>query len=215
MSEWKDDLENSAADFVRTVAPVLQKWSDCENVSVEQVTEERIAEELDQTAGVDSWNIKHDDIIRGVASRVQYVSEMYWTNSPPDTFTIRKSRPSGAKTEFEKRLEAIRKGGLFPHWTTQAYLDEQGGELLSLARVRTEDLIRYIDEGSESDGDYYVKTPKGEASFFVVDWWRLKENGVGVKTEKPYESNAELRAKADALQVGLSDFMTDGGESDD
>jgi hypothetical protein len=215
MSEWETDLENSAADFVQVVAPVLQKWSECENVSVEQVTEERIAEELDQTAGVDSWNIKHDDIIRGVASRVQYVSDMYWTNSPPDTFTIRKSRPTGSKTEFKKRLEAIRKGGLFPYWTTQAYLDEPGGELLSLARVRTEDLIRYINDGDADAGDYYTKSPKGEASFFVVDWWRLKDDGIGVKTEKPYESSTELRAKADASQVGLSDFMTDGGNSDD
>ena len=54
MSEWKDDLENSAADFIELVAPVLEEWSDCETVSVEQVTDERIAEELDQTAGVDS-----------------------------------------------------------------------------------------------------------------------------------------------------------------
>lgn len=212
MNEWEEDLENSAKDFIGLVAPVLEKWSDCENVSVEQVTDERIADELDQTAGIDSWNIKHDDIIRGVASRVQYVSDMYWTNSPPDTFTVRKSRPSGAKTEFQKRLESIRKGGLYPHWTTQAYVDEPRGDLLSLARVRTEDLIRYIDEGDEDDGDYYTKQPNGEASFYVVDWWRLRENGVGVRTEKPYENDAELRAKGDNLQVGLTDFVTDGGD---
>jgi len=215
MSDADDNMDKSVRDFINTVAPILEDWSDCENVSVEKVTDERMAEKLDTIGGVDSWNIRQDDMIRGVASRVQWISKKEWTDTPPDTFTIRKSLPSGRKTELQKRLEAIRNGGLYPHWTTQAYLDEQGGELLSLARVRTEDLIRYIDEGSESDGDYYVKTPKGEASFFVVDWWRLKENGVGVKTEKPYESNAELRAKADALQVGLSDFMTDGGESDD
>jgi hypothetical protein len=210
--DWEDDLSKSVKDFRDSVAPVLETWTDSENVSVEAVTDSDMADELDQTAGVDSWNIKRDDIIRGVASRVQYLTNLTF-DEPPDTFTIRKERESGAKTEFEKRLNAIRQGGLFPHWTTQAYLDEPRGELLSFARVRTEDLIRHIDEGTEG-GDYYVVDPPGEASFYAVNWWRLNELGIGVRKSTPYKEDQTVRAKTDSAQVGLTDFMTDGGDTE-
>lgn len=215
MSEaWKADLENSVRDFCDQVVPVLEEWTDGRNVSVEAVTDDEMAEELDQTAGVDSWNIKHDDVIRGIASRVQYLNDLPF-DEPPDTFTVRKERQSGAKTEFEKRLHAIRKGGLYPHWTTQAYLDRPRGELLSVGRVRTEDLIEHINGGSEGGGDYYVMDPPGEASFYVVNWWRLDEVGIGVRCERPYESEKSVGVKLDNDQTGLGDFVTDGGETDE
>jgi len=214
MSDADDNMDKSIRDFIETVAPVLEEWSDCKNVSVEKVTDDRMAEKLDTIGGVDSWNIKQDDMIRGVASRVQWISKKDWTDKPPDTFTIRKSLPSGNKTEFQKRLDAIRNGALYPHWTTQAYLDEPGGELLSMGRVRTEDLIRYIDDGEE-DSEYFVKRRDGQPNFFIVNWWRLKDHGIGVRTKKPYKSNGQLRAKADGRQIGLSDFATDGGAADE
>lgn len=210
MSDADDNMDKSIRDFIDTVAPILEEWSDCENVSVEKVTDERMAEKLDTIGGVDSWNIRQDDMIRGVASRVQWISKKDWTDTPPDTFTIRKSLPSGRKTEFQKRLEAIRNGGLYPHWTTQAYLDEPGGELLSVGRVRTEDLIRYIDDGEEGD-EYHVKRRRENPDFYIVNWWRLQEDGIGVRTQRPYQTDERLRARADGRQVGLTDFATDGG----
>jgi hypothetical protein len=207
---WKDDLKDSVKDFRDQVAPVIEDWTDGRNVSVEAVTDDEMAEELDQTAGVDSWNVKHDDIVRGVASRVQYLNRLPF-DSPPDTFTVRKERPSGAKTEFEKRLYAIRKGGLYPHWTTQAYVDEPRGELLSVGRVRTKDLIEHIEDGSEDNDDYYVVNPPGEASFYAVSWWRLEDIGVGVRTQKPYETQKRVEIKIDNGQSGLGDFIADGG----
>jgi len=209
-SDWKDDLSKSVKDFRDQVAPIIEDWTDSNNVSVEAVTDDEMADELDQTAGVDSWNVKHDDIVRGVASRVQYVCNLSF-DSPPDTFTIRKERESGAKTEFEKRLHAIRKGGLYPHWTTQAYIDRPKGELLSLGRIRTKDLIEHIEEGSEENDDYYVVNPPGEASFYAVSWWRLKDIGKGVRTHKPYENEKRVEVKIDNGQSGLGDFIADGG----
>jgi len=211
MSEaWKDDLKNSIKDFRDQVVPVIERWSDGRNVSVEAVTDDEMAEELDQTAGVDSWNVKHDDIVRGVASRVQYVVNLPY-DTPPDTFTIRKERQSGAKTEFEKRLHAIRKGGLYPHWTTQAYLDEERGQLLSIGRVRTKDLIQYIEDGSTDKNDYRVYEPKHEASFYAVKWWRLEDIGIGVRAHKPYKKEKRVEVKLDSGQSGLGDFIADGG----
>jgi hypothetical protein len=213
MSEaWRADLKDSVKDFREQVAPVLEDWTDGRNVSVEAVTDQEMANELDQTAGVDSWNVKHDDIVRGVASRVQYLGSLPY-DTPPDTFTIRKERQSGVKTEFQKRLYAIRKDGLYPHWTVQAYVDEPGGELLSVGRVRTKDLIEHVQDGSEEDGDYWVVEPQHEASFYAISWYRLKDIGVGVRTQKPYETEKPVKAKADKKQSGLSDFATEGGGS--
>jgi len=209
-SDWKDDLGKSVKDFRDQVAPIIEDWTDSNNVSVEAVTDDEMADELDQTAGVDSWNVKHEDIVRGVASRVQYVCNLPF-DSPPDTFTIRKERESGAKTEFEKRLHAIRKGGLYPHWTTQAYIDRPKGELLSLGRIRTKGLIEHIEEGSEENDDYYVVDPPGEASFYAVSWWRWKDIGKGVRTHKPYENEKRVEVKIDNGQSGLGDFIADGG----
>lgn len=208
--EWEEDLEDSSIDFREKVAPVLEDWANSRSVSVEAVTDSDMAEELDQTAGVDSWSIKHDEIVRGVASRVQYLSRLPF-DTPPDTFTVRKQRQSGTQTEFEKRLNAIRKGALFPHWTTQAYLDKPRGELLSLARVRTKDLIEHINGGSESGNDYNVIRPPNEASFFAVPWWRLEEIGIGVRKVTPYKNEDRVEAKVDDGQSGLNEFMTDGG----
>jgi len=211
MSEdWKAKKKDSIRDFRRVAAPVLERWSDGRNVSVEAVTDGEMAEELDQTAGVDSWNVKHDDTIRGVASRVQYIKKSN-LDGPPDTFTVRKSVPSGAKTEFQKRLEAIRKDALYPAWTVQAYLDRPGGELLEIGRVKTRDLIEHINDGSESNGDYRVNDRPGKASFYIVEWSRLESLGIGVRYEKPYESERRVSVKMDNGQTGLGDFVTDGG----
>lgn len=210
MSDFEEDLSNSTTDFQRVVAPVLKNWSGGRNVSVESNTDSELANELDQTAGVDSWNIKSDDIVHGIGSRVQYLSSSK-LDSPADTFTVRKERPSGAKTEFEKRLHAIQNGGVYPHWTTQAYLPEPGGELLSLGRVRTKDLIFHIKDGEGGGEDYRVVDPVGEASFYAVRWARLEAVGVGVRTEKPYEEKKPVQYRSDQAQKGLSEFLTDGG----
>lgn len=206
---WEDKKKDSVRDFRRVGAPVLERWSDGRNVSVEAVTDGEMAAELDQTAGVDSWNVKRDDTIRGVASRVQYI-ETSKLDEPPGTFTIRKSVPSGAKTEFQKRLDAIRKDALYPVWTVQAYLDRPNGQLLEIGRVKTKDLIEHINDGSEGDGDFSVADPPGKASFYVVKWWKLESLGIGVRYEKPYKSEKGVAVKMDSDQTGLGDFVTDG-----
>ena len=65
------------------------------------------------------------------------------------TFTVRKSRSSGTKTEFAKRLEAIRKqreGSLYPALTIHACVsDYKNGPLLSVAMVYTADLYECLE----------------------------------------------------------------------
>lgn len=208
MRTFEQDLSNSAADFERVVGPVLSDWLGGRNVSVEARTESELADELDQTAGIDAWNIKSNDVVRGVGSRIQYLSTSR-LSTPADTFTVRKERQSGVKTEYEKRLRAIQSGGVYPHWTTQGYLTEPEGELLSLACVRTKDLILHIKNGERGrDDDYTVVEPAGRASFYVVDWRTLQDVGVGVRTTKPYKADSTPTKQSNKSQKGLGDFQT-------
>ena len=65
-----------------------------------------------------------------------------------DTFTVRFKRKSGAKTEYQKRAEAIlnNRGYLYPYLTIQAYLNKRGDatSLLSCGVVKTKDLYQYM-----------------------------------------------------------------------
>jgi len=110
--------------------------------------------------------------MRGIASRVQ---EREWDHRK---FTIRKSRSSGAKTEFEKRMEAIRnqsEGALFPALTIHAYVGNyRSGPLFSAAVVYTVDLYKCL-EIQISEGR--AKTKKGDnAEFYCVYWKELVES---------------------------------------
>ena len=135
------DLSASAFDFTRVVWPALApKLGGGEIVPIEAVSHAGFNKELDTLAGIDAWLIRRGKAsICGVASRVQWGRA--W-----NTFTIRISRPSGASTEYEKRLRAIDNrdhGFLYPHYTIQGYIEDPKGEgeLLSACAVRTLDLF--------------------------------------------------------------------------
>ena len=135
------DLSASALDFSRVVWPALApKLGGGEIVPIEAVSHDGFNKELDTLAGIDAWLVRRSKAaICGVASRVQWGRA--W-----NTFTIRISRPSGASTEYEKRLRAIDSrdhGLLYPHYTIQGYVEDPKGvgDLLSACAVRTLDLF--------------------------------------------------------------------------
>lgn len=136
--EVKRDLTDSARDFVEKVWPVIaDRCGGGELVPVEAVTASPFAKLLDDYSGIDHWQIIHENgQIRGIASRVQWGND--W-----QTFTIRIARPSGYLTEYQKRMATLThkdEGWVFPPLTSQAYLDQRGGNLLSVAVIYTEDL---------------------------------------------------------------------------
>ncbi len=137
------DLENSATEFQRVVWPVISGWfGGGELVSIESVQNTGFMKLFDTYSGIDAWHISTGKQLRGVASRVQWIDD---DQKPWDTFTVRTERDSGARTELAKRLEAIKEdhGYLYPHLTVQAYCSKPcgEGELLSVAAVRTDQLI--------------------------------------------------------------------------
>jgi len=117
---------------------------------------------LDITGGIDYLHESPHGLLRGIASRVQSGSRN-WA-----TFTIRKERSSGARTEYEKRCAAIAANALYPFFTVQSYFDTQG-QLLGYAIVRTDQLFKVIQQGQYSEnqtGDRQI----GQATFFYVLW---------------------------------------------
>lgn len=139
---------------------------------VEGITAENMARLLDTLGGIDAWHIRDDRGIRGIALRVQ-TSVRSWR-----TFTIRKSRVSGAKTEYEKRKYAIENNYLYPYLTFQAYISFEN-DPLEWAVARTCDIIQMIE-----DGDCTVRKTgpdqKGQAEFYVVKWDDMLKKGYTV-----------------------------------
>ena len=91
------DLNDSAFEFHRVVWPAIRDLcGGGELIPVESVTETGFARQLDVAAGIDAWQLHTSEGLRGLASRVQWVSGSAW-----NTFTIRRQRDSGTATEYD------------------------------------------------------------------------------------------------------------------
>ena len=141
-------------------------------------SDDEICKMLDLTCGIDYFHIyRENGLTWGVASRFQLIKDGY---KPFNTFTIRKERESGTKTEYEKRLLAIEKNGEYPYLTLQGYYNENG-EVLSIGIARTKDIFEMIDKGcceTRETGKQQI----GQATFFVISWDNMKEEGYTVLT---------------------------------
>lgn len=126
---------------------------------------------LDMTCGTDYIHVYDEKgICWGVASRMQ--------NYPNQrTFTVRKERESGAKTEWEKRKYAILHGGIYPFLTMQGYV--QNGEIVGLAITKTTDLMRFVDTGCAYQ-QHTRADQKGQATFWVCCWDDMRKQGIKV-----------------------------------
>jgi len=163
------DLSDSSYDFLRVVCPKLKAENliSGELMPVESVTAEGMRKALDALAGIDIWQIKNSKGMRGIANRIQ------WGPKAWDTFTIRKTRiTTGAKTEYEKRIEAITtRAWLYPYFTCQAYITKRRTGLLSLAIAKTETIFEMINQGL-----CWEKTNNDDGNIFIcVDWFNVKK----------------------------------------
>lgn len=168
MVDWQRDLSESSRSFLTVVWPIIKKKCGGGEIKpVEILQDNQIARELDILCGIDVWQTVQGSGARGIASRVQ-PGPKNW-----GTFTIRRRRFSGAKTEYEKRLEAIRSGGrfIYPYLTCHAYVD--GGRAVGVGLARTVDIFNAIEVENEAGrigqrgGPVYVQKT-GNADFFVL-----------------------------------------------
>src|ERR1017187_3710043 len=159
--EVLDALSKSAKDFVTIVWPVAKPiMGGGELIPCEHFMSDELKTTLDQSAGVDGWQIIDKGGMSAIASRVQY------TNQDFQTFTIRFERPNGGETELSKRLRAIKSGGrlLYPYWTVQAFLWARRKKMGSIGIVHTKTLMlladdyrrAYINVKRSPDGEKFV-----------------------------------------------------------
>lgn len=127
---------------------------------------------FDTQSGIDGWQV-HQLGLRGIASRIQIGDYR--------TFTVRMTRDSGGKTEYEKRLQAItsERGWLYPEITVQAYsANKENGPILSIGVARTNDIMKFIELG------LHTMNRTTNATFAVCAWDRMISKGYRVWTYK-------------------------------
>ena len=168
MDNWETQLKKSSITFNEHFKDDVLKVFNGDFEVVEGVTKYAMAKTLDQLAGIDLWYFNNRLGIRGVGNRIQF-GDKNWR-----TFTIRKSRESGAKTEYEKRSKAITNEWLYPILTIQGYFDDKINKALGFAIAKTKDILWMIDNGyyyEQSTGSKQI----GQATFYVVDWDSMKQ----------------------------------------
>lgn len=138
------DLGDSAHDFLRVVWPAVSRLMQGGRIDpVETTAIKNLQRDLDVLAGIDAWQmVDQQGVMRGVASRIQ------WGDKSWDTFTLRKDRPNGARTEVEKRMAAYTRpdeGWLMPTITVQAYIAKprRTGRLIRAGVCYTRDLLEF------------------------------------------------------------------------
>lgn len=155
--------------------PELKKIFRLKYISIEGQASDALYQMFDMQCGIDVWCYNKFGA-RGLASRIQ-VSSKSWRS-----FTIRKSRKSGAITEYEKRKKAISENWLYPYYTMQAYINKSE-VLLEFAICKTEELIKYIEEGNATIKETNPNQ-QGQAEFYVIYWDQYKklDNNLVIKT---------------------------------
>lgn len=169
----KSDMGSANIVFLNKILPILYKYKtfkDCRFFCIESLGSEA-AKFFDANCGFDWFITFPNGLCRGMAVRCQKAVKGGYR---PHTFTIRKNRPNGTMTEFEKRAVAIKEGGVFPFYTLQAYLKgDWDSELDYMAIIRTESLFNNIPKDATS-----LIAKNGGEGFIPVYWNKLKEAGI-------------------------------------
>jgi hypothetical protein len=155
-NNWTLDLSDSVKAIEKIKNTILPKLISGDIISIEQQDNE-ILLMFDIYSGID-YIRKNEKGLQGIASRVQFGKN--W-----NSFTIRTQRHTGAKTEYEKRLEQIENGYFYPHFTMQAYFDNREDmNLLSICIIKTIDLYHEIENNPN------VKTRTSDNVFKYIKW---------------------------------------------
>ena len=168
---FSEAMSDTESDFARCVRPMLANMFNGELVPVEGDGNDAL-KMLDMHCGIDYLlKMEPSNIVYGVASRIQEIDA---NTKPWNTFTVRKTRQSGASTEFSKRVRDVMCGGIYPTITYQAYVSN--GRLRSLAICMTAELLEFIicrrPEIKHTNGDQV-----GQASFYVCKWQDMSDHG--------------------------------------
>jgi hypothetical protein len=169
MIKGREDLEKSLA----ILAEHCLDFGDDQIKLIDDETDGEIGNDLDTLSGIDGYQKGPLGMI-AIAGRAQRGTN--WR-----TFTIRISRPSGARTEYEKRLWAVKhrhNGVLFPYWTTHSYLTSDGSSVLAIGLAKTEELYPWIEKCEQNGHRFGRKPAPGGQWFLYVPWDMYQQSGL-------------------------------------
>ena len=174
-TDFQTDSKNSQSRFSRFVEPALRAFGFSNVVSAEK--QDSQLKRLLDFAGVDALATSKDGATMTLASRI--IQKKKKPNCGDyDCFSLRNSRSTGYRTEFEKLKRAIEKNSLRPMWHCQTFIDETLN-LATVGIVRTRDLVNYTATHKTK-----TKTTNDGANFKLVKWRDLIRAGVKVTTIK-------------------------------
>ena len=155
---YKQDADKSIRGFEKFVKPVLKARFGTSKIFSTERHDSELATLLDQNAGIDGFLVDDNGWTIPFASRVQFGTNYV-------SFSIRRSRPSGATTEYDK-LNNPRQ--IKPSYHVQTFVkpDEKSA---AVAIVETTDLLRYIYKHP----DQWRPNKDGE-TFFYIPWSKLE-----------------------------------------
>ena len=177
-----EDSQRSRRAFERFVAPVLRQALNAKTILPTEPTasgyDSDLAAALDMRAGIDGFIDDGENQLYAYASRIQFGQNYA-------TFTIRRSRPTGARTEFNKLVHARQVQAMMPTFHVQTFVDADG-QNATVAIVETLELLRYVYKHR----DQWRKTDGGE-TFYVAPFddvaaqvYRVGANGLVIEQGK-------------------------------
>lgn len=156
---WHEDLEWSKWSFQNIIWPKLNEYLEGKLDPIEGSIGSRDLD-IDRQSGVDYWWVQAGSGRTAMSSRVQ--ADNGHREFPYNTFTIRRSRTSGTKTEYQKLIEAREHRRLYPALTVQGYVtDKYNGELVSFGLAYTDKLLDFIEKNPTAinrtdNADFYI-----------------------------------------------------------
>lgn len=148
------DAQKSIRAFEKFTAPTLRHALGAVVVKTMERHESQYEKDMDFACidGVivdtDGWTIRY-------ASRVQFGTNY-------ETFTVRRTRPSGENTEYAKLCKAWRLQKPMPRYHVHTYVNK-GEQFATVAITETFELLRYI----KNHQNQWRTAPTGETFYYI------------------------------------------------
>lgn len=180
---------HKAMQYVETARPIISDLLNGGKLLAVEGSDDEVCKMLDLTCGTDYFQVYDSTgLVWGIASRMQEIDTARFSR-PFNTFTVRKARASGVKTEYEKRQHAIKHGGVYPYLTMQGYVDKRTGEIMSLAIAKTTDIMEFVESG-KAETRHTGASQAGQAEFYVVHWSGFETAGYKLLAYRPLQEAA-------------------------
>lgn len=147
---FNQDAERSCCAFDKYVTPVLRYALNAVKILPTERHKNELEAELDRNAGIDGLIVNSDGWTFGYSSRVQFGTNY-------GAFSVRRSRPSGVKTEFDKLCNPLQTK---PTYHIQTFVVN---EQAVIGVVETVELVQYISKHPNQ----WRKTSDGETFYYV------------------------------------------------